>query len=199
MRKLFVEGSNNSHRTDHQHHWASIWGSKDTQPFLFLKKWRLSFSSQRKWAVFWFLVISLGLWDGWGAGTALHIAFWFSPLACPLPLWWGVQGPTPRILPCALSQWLICFALQSSAWNSPKQGHRSKHHARETFFSLTSCRYSCSRPRGACPIQICFNNSCSYYTSLLLFLCPNIITIWENLSSSHPVCLLTLGFQHLIM
>lgn len=90
-----------------------------------------------------------------------------------LPLWWGVQGPILSIHIGALGQWLICPALQSSAWDSPDTGASTM----TGMFSLTSCRYSCSRPRGTCWIQIYFNNSCSYYTSLLLSLCPNIIIV----------------------
>lgn len=68
------------------------------------------------------------------------LPFTFSPPGLPtpqaLPPWWGAQGPIPRIHNCALRQWLICFALQSSAWNSPKQGTGASTMSGK-WFSLT--------------------------------------------------------------
>lgn len=69
------------------------------------------------------------------------LSFTFSPLACPLPKLCHCgeeskdqfQGFTT----VSLRQWLICFALQSPPWNSPKQGHRSKHLVGETVFSYS--------------------------------------------------------------
>lgn len=110
-------------------------------------------------------------WSHWASGVAeeqvvlLDVAWSFSSPGLPapqsLPLWKGVHGSVQRIHTYCSGTATDLFSSAKLSTKQPKMGAwESASCQGNCFLLLISSRYSCSRPSGACLIQICFNSSC---------------------------------------